>query len=150
VALVASPTNPAGALLLQPGDSVNVRSDLHLKKPGVVVLKRDHTQPDEWNAGSGAREPPALSFSAGDTLLLLSYIGEGFWKASYKGRQMEVLEFWGPGDGGQSAIATGTAPVIDTWWAVSRAGRVVGWWKKDSTNAIVPTGEHGRKRGVAC
>src|SRR6185503_3453710 len=83
VMLVVSPAKFEGAIMLQRGDTVDVRSDLHLIKPGFVVLKRDHSQPDEWNAGlgtMGAKEPPPLSFAAGDTLRLLNYIGEGFWK----------------------------------------------------------------------
>src|SRR6185503_19276422 len=95
VMLVVSPAKFEGAIMLQRGDTVDVRSDLHLIKPGIVVLKRDHEQPDEWNTGMGTAEPPPLKFAAGDTLRLLNYIGEGFWKGQYKGREMEVLEFWG-------------------------------------------------------
>lgn len=152
VMLVVSPAKFAGAIMLQRGDTVDVRSDLHLIQPGIVVLKRDHEQPDEWNTGMGtlgATQPPPLRFAAGDTLRLLNYIGEGVWKGQYKGLVMEVLEFWGgpgqaelgPSDAAQAAIAIGAAPVIDAWLRISRGGREVGWWKKDTTNAIVPIGE---------
>jgi hypothetical protein len=158
VMLVVSPSNGAGAAILQPGDTVDVRSDLHLKTPGVVVMKVDHTVPDDWNMGSGSSEPPPLRFASGDTLLLLNYIGEGFWKASHKGRHMEVLEFWGgpgeaergPLDSAQSAIATGSAPVIDTWLAIKRGGQVIGWVKRDTTRSIAAVGEYGEQRGERC
>ncbi|MEX2152625.1 MAG: hypothetical protein WD825_04750 [Gemmatimonadaceae bacterium] len=156
VKLVASPTDAASAGALKPGDTVDVRTDLHLKTPGIVVLKRDHTVPDEWNTGETI--PPPLQFAAGDTLLLLNYIGEGFWKGSHKGRHMEVLEFWGgPGqaetgsnDSAQAAIAIGTAPVIETWLRIARGGREVGWWMRDSASAFVPIGDYGEKWGYRC
>jgi len=150
VKLVASPTNAASAGILKRGDTIDVRTDLHLIQPGIVILKRAVTLPDEWNTGMG-QPPPPLRFAAGDTVLLLNYIGEGFWKASHKGRVTEVLEFWGgpgqaeigPNDSTQAAVATGTAPEIETWLRVSRGGQVIGWWLDDDSNAMVPIGESG-------
>jgi hypothetical protein len=155
VKLVASPTNAAAVAVLREGDTVDVRMDLHLDKPGVVVLKRDIEVPDEWNTEPGIAPPP-LRFKAGDTLLLLNYIGEGFWKGLHGGRIMEVEEFWGgPGqaergdkDSAQAAVATGTAPVIRTWLRISRGDQVVGWWLADTTRAIIPTS--GENRGLNC
>ena len=158
VALLTAPrSGSASAAILKRGDTIDVRTDLHLKKPGIVVLKRAVEMPDEWN--TGLREaPPPLRFAAGDTLLLLNYIGEGFWKASHKGRVTEVQEFWGgpgqaeigPDDVAQAAVAIGTAPEIDTWLRVSRGGQVIGWWLQDHSGALVPIGEFGEKWGNRC
>lgn len=158
VALLTAPRSGAArATILERGDTIDVRTDLHLKKPGIVVLKREVEIPDEWN--TGLREaPPPLRFAAGDTLLLLNYIGEGFWKGSHNGRVTEVLEFWGgpgqaeigPNDDAQAAVAIGTRPEIDTWLRVSRGGEVIGWWLKDDSDAMIPIGEYGEKWGYRC
>ena len=155
--LTAPRSGAASAAILKSGDTIDVRTDLHLKKPGIVVLKRAIEIPDEWN--TGLREaPPPLRFAAGDTLLLLNYIGEGFWKASHKGRVTEVLEFWGgpgqaetgPDDDAQAAVAIGTAPEIDTWLRVSRSGEVIGWWLTDDSDALIPIGEYAEKWSYRC
>jgi hypothetical protein len=153
--LAKSPTDSAGVAVLRQGDTVDVRMDLHLEKPGVVVLKQDLTVPDAWNTEPGI-EPPPLRFKAGDTLLLINYIGEGFWKGMHDDRVMEVEEFWGgPGqaersakDSAQAAIATGTAPVINTWLRITRDDKELGWWLSDTTRAILPVG--AENRGQSC
>src|SRR5688500_9405455 len=67
--LTAPRSGTPGAAILKRGDTIDVRTDLHLRKPGIVVLKRAVEIPDEWN--TGLREaPPPLRFAAGDTLLL--------------------------------------------------------------------------------
>lgn len=154
--LVASPTNKSVAVTLKRGDTVDVVTDLHLRKPGVVVLKRDLELTDDELMHSSSK--PAWRFSTGDTLLLLSYSGEGFWEVSYKGQRTQLQEFWagpdqrewGPQDSAQARVAIGTVPVIDTWLRVSRSGSVIGWWLDDDSEALAPIGGYAEKWGLGC
>jgi hypothetical protein len=154
--LVAGPRNPAIVAALTRLDTVEVRTDLHLEKPGVVVIRRDVSVPDDWN--SGTKQAPPLRFATGDTLFLLRYIGEGFWRGWYKGRELEVAEFWGgpqplrsAEDSARAADAMGTWPEIRTWLRISRGGQVVGWWQDTSqTRTLRPIGAYGEQLGFTC
>ena len=156
VPLVASPTKRATVGTLKRGDTADVATDLHLKKPGIVVLQRDLELTDDELLHSSSK--PTWKFAAGDTVFLLSYVGEGFWDVSYKGRETQLQEFWagpnrsewGPEDSAQSRVAIGTLPVIDTWLRVARGGRVIGWLLQDTTNAIAPIGGYAEKWALSC
>ena len=156
IPLVSGPRQANVVATLRRTDTVVVRTDLHLMRPGHVVMQRDVSVPDDWNSGS--RPATALRFSKGDTLQLLKYIGEGFWLGSYEGRTMEVAEFWGGPDAPSSAEdsarsrdALGTWPVIETWLRISRGGQVIGWWQDTSgVRTLRPIGEYGERLGLGC
>ena len=143
-------------LALKRGDSVDVQTDLHLKKPGLVVLKRDLTLTEDETLRSAGR--PTWAFATGDTLLLLSYVGEGFWDVMYKGQRTQLQEFWagpnqteyGPQDSAQARVAVGTPPEIETWLRLSRGGVVIGWWRDDDSNAVTPIGAYAEKWELSC
>ena len=149
--LRASPSlnAPAVARILR-GDTVNVRrTDLHVRRPGIVVLKRDHVvDSDVPSDGVGERIPrrDTLRFAAGDTVYLLQYASLGSWKWWHRGHTSFGDEFWaGPATGGlggktesgDSSIAVARSqPIIEGWWLIVRRNGDVGWWHRDSLETV--------------
>jgi hypothetical protein len=77
--------------------------------------------------------PEAVRIEAGESLYLLTYKGEGFWKAWFGGRLYDDLDgstFIGGGCNTLSGRCRGT--IVEqptrTWWVqVQDAGRRIGW-----------------------
>ena len=142
----------AGAAIvarIRRGESLDVRrTDLHILRPGIVVLKRDYVLASDADGETAARIPRSdtLRFTAGDTVYLLRYLEVGAWEWWYHGRRSTGMEFWaGPADAelggvtqsGDSTIAVGRShPKVQPWWLVHRHRGEVGWWGADSTRAI--------------
>ena len=139
------------------GDTVEVRrTDLHVMRPGIVILKRAYVlDADASDDPDQSRIPRAdtLRFAAGDTLYLLRYLELGSW-LWWHGRQSSGSEFWsgppGEGYGGathkrESSLAVARSqPKIDAWWSIERQGGVTGWWLRDSLASIrsIPAMKH--------
>lgn len=71
---------------------------------GVVAIRRPYRDP-----------VMNVAYTPGDTLLLLDYLGEGFYNAWYRGRMRQVAEYW-------SDSSTSEAKLVveprDEWWAL--------------------------------
>lgn len=130
------------------GDTVNVRTqDLHVLKPGRVVVRRDFTL--DW-ADAGEGRYPATDtrrFAAGDTVYLLHYNALGSWTWWYRGEVQSGNEFWaGPRDeslGGvtgsrDSSIAVALShPRRESWWRVEPQSGAGGWWRADTLYSLL-------------
>ena len=141
---------------LKPGDTVDVRTDLHIRKLGVVHVKRG-VKADAQGGGTGDATH-AIMFAPGDSIALIFSQGEGYWQAIYRDRRIGVQEFWTTPDGRKltayettrAETAEGTAPEIATWERVSRDGKLLGWLVNDQTMAITPIGAYAEKWGLEC
>jgi hypothetical protein len=143
-----SKTSPIVARVAK-GDTVEVRrTDLHVMRPGIVILKRAYVlDTDASDDPDRPRIPRAdtLHFAAGDTLYLLRYLELGSW-LWWRGRTSSGSEFWsgppGEGYGGathndDSSLAVARSqPKIDAWWSIEQRGGVTGWWLSDSRASI--------------
>ncbi|HEX2205219.1 MAG TPA: hypothetical protein VHG91_18060 [Longimicrobium sp.] len=106
-----------------------VTGNVHLDRVGVVVVRR------AVDAGRDAEGSPR-SFAAGDTVHVLDYLGEDFFRLRHRGRVLEAQRFWGEvGDTGWDGELV-AAPVA-RWWAKvrDRAGRE-GWVDMDAAPFI--------------
>jgi hypothetical protein len=140
-------TAPADTASLGPvialNDTVDVtQTDLHLEAPGVVQFLAAYVHNRDSN-GDGAPTPAkdTVRFSAGDTLYLVRYIGQGWWDAVLRNKQYRISDgYWYssdlPGQLGTFSLDSSVAiarsyPRVATWWHVSiRDGRQ-GFWKFD-------------------
>jgi hypothetical protein len=55
-------------------------------------------------------------YAKGDTILVLDYLGEGFFNAWYRGGMRQVSQYWGEGRRDTSAARLVVAPRGE-WWA---------------------------------
>ncbi|HEY2853415.1 MAG TPA: hypothetical protein VGJ18_11245 [Gemmatimonadaceae bacterium] len=149
VVLQAAPSTTAAIVArIKRGDTLNVRrTDLHVLRPGIVVLKRNYVLDSSTDEeGSRSPRPDTLHFAAGDTVYLVQYLGLGSWEWWHRGRTSSGGEFWaGPVNahrGGvarskDSTIAVGRShPVSQAWWLIQRRTGQVGWWAADSARAV--------------
>lgn len=80
-------------------------------------------------------DPPYWSFGPGDTVVVLDYIGEGFYNVWHDGNVVEVPTFWtdgpiAPGDGSIGKHAT-------EWWVhITMADGRTGWIRADTAPQI--------------
>jgi hypothetical protein len=139
------------------GDTVEVRrTDLHIIRPGIVVLKRAYVLDSEASDDPDQSRIPrtdTLRFAAGDTLYLLRYLELGSW-LWWHGRPSSGSEFWagpaGEGYGGathrsDSSLAIARSqPEVDVWWLIERQGATSAWWLRDSRGSIrsLPAMQH--------
>lgn len=161
VQLRAAPrTNAAVVGELRAGDTVASRSDLHLVAPGIVILRRDIPRPDfVYDEGGVPLESLPPSFTRGDTLLLLYYQGEGYWRAWHRQRTFTVTEFWaGPAyatlGGATESADSSTAvayshPKIDAWFELTHRDGRHGWWLEDSVHSVLSLSSMS-KWGMTC
>ncbi|NUO64828.1 MAG: hypothetical protein HOQ11_02415 [Gemmatimonadaceae bacterium] len=80
------------------GDSIHVtRIDLHVVRPGIVVVKRPIIRPYEASVDDDHPMPRAdtLRIATGDTVLLLRYAQLGWWVYWWKGKTRDGGQFWG-------------------------------------------------------
>lgn len=154
--LMATASDSAPAIArVAAGDTVDVtRTDLHVLRRGVVVVRDTVTlgRDDVYTGGDSLGG--SLRFLPGDTLHLLRYIELGAWHWMRHGRLEGGMEFWaGPvgGRGGGAiyekdstrAVAL-SHPEITTWWQVTLPGGTTGWWRADAGNELlsIPQMEH--------
>lgn len=80
-------------------------------------------------------DPPYWSFGPGDTVVVLDYIGEGFYNVWHDGRVVEVPTFWSDrpitaGDGSIGEHAT-------EWWVhITMPDGRTGWMRADTAPQI--------------
>ena len=147
------------------GDSVDVRrTDLHVLRPGVVVVKQSFVLKSDEN-GEDNRPMPrkdTLHLSAGDTVYLLRYEMLGSWVFRWKDKTTDGGEFWGGPFGGEAMggalrdTSRGVArsqPVTEDWWLLHDGSQPMGWWRTDSAGSLRSKrnmdywGEHCPERG---
>jgi hypothetical protein len=128
------------------GDTVLVETgNVHIPVPGFAVMRRPHAI--SYEAAMSAAGIPlydSLRLTAGDTLLLLEYHGEGYWAVGREGRWMVVEEFWagpvtvisGRSEDELPAISI-KAPEVIRWLRLRSRGGSTGWWRKDDSSTIV-------------
>jgi hypothetical protein len=126
------------------GDTVNVRTiDLHVVKPGLVILRRDFAL--DW-ADDGEQRYPAkdtLRFNAGDTVYLLHYESLGSWTWWHRGHLQSGNEFWA---GPAHEKLGGVTQSDDSSVAVARSHpRRASWWRVE-----LPSGAPGGGARTRC
>jgi hypothetical protein len=121
----AATDSAAVAFHLAPGSSFEaVAGNLHVEQLGVVVVRRRHAMTDE--------EGTKRVFQPGDTILVVSDLGEGIVLAWFRGEEMVLDGLWWPLDPDEPAAAGRThadlrRPLLARWWVrVSQEGRE-GW-----------------------
>jgi hypothetical protein len=117
------------------GQFVQVRRDLIVRSPGVVVVKKDFQL--DWDEAENERVPRAdtVQFARGDTLYVLNYLELGRWTWAFRGRLYDSGEFWTDIDPAtartrnESAYATmHSEPAREDWWKVTQRDGSTGWW----------------------
>ena len=137
-ALHAEPdeTSPVVARIAE-GERVQVmRSDLHVNRAGIVVIKRDHVLDEDMSAEDDVfPRKDTLHFARGDTMYVLHYLALGRWVFAYHGRTYDTNEFWGtatPDMGANeadSSIAIARSrPEREDWLLVATRANAIGWW----------------------
>lgn len=140
------------------GDSVHVsRTDLHVARPGIVVVKQRIVRASERDMDSNEPMPrqDTLRFAPGDTVYLLQYEQLGWWLYWWKGKTTDGEGFWGiPADDEALGVVSDdtslavarSQPVIERWWLLDDGKHPIGWWRADSARYLpsvsrVPRGE---------
>ena len=124
---------------LRPGERfAALGGNVHLRRIGVAVAS-DTVRLD---TGDTLRAPVRLT--PGDTLYVLSYLGEGAFNVWFRGKRYETFGFWPePGQESTTTIAVGAVPVAGTllrapifdWWVrVRNANRQTGWILMDEAH----------------
>ena len=90
---------------LTEGTTVRADSGMVIVRPGLLVMTR--TSP-RANLGD------TVTFQPGDTVELLDYVGEGFRRVRWHGRELQVEEFWRYSD---STAARVLREPEQHWWA---------------------------------
>ena len=125
------------------GDTVDVtRTDIHVLRPGLVIVRDTFTMTEAYTPED------TLRFAPGDTLHLLQYIQLGAWSWWRNGREEGGEEFWAPPPDARAGglVAAGDSargvarshPEVAWWWQVALAGGGTGWWKADSARTLFP------------
>lgn len=130
------------------GDSVHVtRTDLHLVRPGIVVVKKPIVRASETGMDDDRATPRAdtLRIAAGDTVWLLQYEQLGWWRYWWKGRTTDGGQFWGVADDEEalgevthdtSRAVARAQPATESWWLLDDGKHPIGWWRADSTASL--------------
>lgn len=106
-----------------------VTGNVHLDRVGVVVLRR------AVDAGAEPGGAPRV-FAVGDTVHVLDYLGEDFFRIRHRGRVLEAQRFWGEvGDTGWDGELL-VAPVARWWARVRASGGREGWIDMDAAPFI--------------
>ena len=124
-------TTSAVVFRVRKGDRVTGMTGVVITiKPGKAAIRKDTT------LGEGTRK---IHVKAGDTLYLLHYEGEGFFKFWFRGKTYDREMLFPPDNPvGKSILTDGTASDIETisdpetvWWVKvkNRAGQV-GWTRQ--------------------
>ena len=135
---------------VRPDDTLHVdRVDLHVVRPGIVLVKKPLVLDTDRDMDSN--EPRArrdtLRFAAGDTVYLISYEQLGWWSYVWRGRERSSEGFWGTppnaDDGALGVVSDDSSfaiarsqPEREYWWLVRRGDHPIGWWHRDSTHAL--------------
>ncbi|MGH7577529.1 MAG: hypothetical protein ACREM1_20690 [Longimicrobiales bacterium] len=80
-------------------------------------------------------DPPYWSFGPGDTLVVLDYVGEGFYNVWHDGSVVEVPTFWssGPIEEGEGSLGQHAAE----WWVhITMSDGRTGWIRADTAPQI--------------
>lgn len=129
-------TSPVVATVAE-GEKVQVvRSDLHVGRAGIVVIKRDHVLDHDYSDENElVARTDTLHFVRGDTVYVLHYLALGRWVWAYRGRMYDSNEFWGVathdmgGNSTDSSVAIARSqPQREDWWLVATRTGVLGWW----------------------
>ncbi len=104
--------------LARKGTSVRSLTGAVYTRPVPVDVVHDHT---------GAY--PKTEFKAGDRLYVLTYLGEGFTRAWFEGRFLEI-EVVSMADQDMDRFHVCAAPSAECWWSVDPAYRLRDhvWW----------------------
>ena len=140
-ALHAEPeeTSPIVASIAE-GERVQVvRSDLHVNRAGIVVMKHDHVLDEDTGAEDDViPRKDTLHFTRGDTMFVLHYLALGRWVVAYHGRTYDTNEFWGTtthdmgANAGDSSVAIARSrPERGVWLLVATRANVIGWWSRE-------------------
>jgi len=133
-----SPTAPITALL-RPGDSVvSETGDVHLAPTGLAVVLR------ELQPASGGWTDSLFRPNVGDTVSVLSYLGEGTWTVRHRGVEYWSYDFWEPNY--LDALPPGhliRAPVAQWWVKLRRGDSYLGW-------VVIPEGSSGFDGADSC
>ena len=138
-ALHAEPeeTSPVVASIAE-GERVQVvRSDLHVNRAGIVVMKRDHVLDKDTGAEDDVvPRKDTLRFTRGDTMFVLHYLALGRWVVAHHGRTYDTDEFWGTtthdmgaNEGDSSVAIARSRPEREVWLLVATRPGVIGWWR---------------------
>ena len=102
----ARPSSKAPRLArLTRGSAVNADSGIVIvTRLGVVVVRRPYRDP-----------AMNVHYVPGDTLVLLDYLGEGFWNEWSRGRTQQVSESWDRAPGGDAQLLVEQE---SEWWAL--------------------------------
>lgn len=108
---------------LAPGERFRAHTgNVHLEPTGIAVFQRDVI----YSTGPG----PVRRFQGGDTLYILSPLGEGYYNLWYRG---EVVQYSGCWEEGSAASAAPTdcklvrSPVMRWWVQIESAPGDTGW-----------------------
>ena len=131
-------TSPVVARIAE-GERVQVvRSDLHVNRAGIVVMKRDHVLDEDTGEEDGVfPRQDTLRFTRGDTMYVLHYLALGRWIFAYHGRTYDSNEFWGTttqdmgaNDGDSTVAIARSRPEREDWLLVATRAGVIGWWSR--------------------
>jgi len=74
---------------------------------------------------------PDRELIPGDTLLLLDYVGEGFYNAWFDGEEVQVADFWSYATGDPKGEVIGEHTT--EWWVhATRPDGLTGWFRADA------------------
>ena len=139
-AVHASPSASAPTIaMLHPGDSVvSETGDVYLAPVGLAVVLRD-LQPakDGWR---DSLFQPAI----GDTVMVLSYLGEGSWTVRQHGALHWSYDFWESNYLDPDPLGRLIRAPVAHWWVKLRpSDAIVGW-------VLIPSSSPGFDGADAC
>jgi hypothetical protein len=128
---------------IQPGERFTaLNADVHVDVPGMVVFRRAFS-----TSLYEGDTPVDLTFTPGDTLFVLNYIGEGARMWWFRGHPIEAFAFWD--DDPEEPLARNPADSValvrrtqTVWWvhvrnAAGKEGWIVGDYSKMATGGYM-------------
>jgi hypothetical protein len=102
--------------------------NVHVDPVGIAVVR----QPVSWFAEGGTTG----TFNPGDTLYILSYVGEGSYRVWHRDQVAEVAAFWAatPGLARRDTVPEGVLlrePGYDWWVKIRNGAGRIGWLRMD-------------------
>lgn len=151
VNLRAAPASSAPVVArIARGDTFSVkRSDIHVARPGIVVVKRAFAieSDADMDGGRAHARKDTLRFAAGDSVYLLRYGELGWWHLLHRGKESGAGGFWGTPEtlangalgmvsGDSSRAVLRSQRVREDWWLVYRGEQPLGWWQRDAARTL--------------